>query len=80
VVNVGAGTGSYEPAQTIAAIEPSQTMIGQRPAGAARAIRALAEYLPLRNNCADAALAVLHLPDAKMRRSGSGLERACRRP
>lgn len=59
VVNIGAGTGSYEPAQTIAAIEPSQIMIGQRPAGAARAIRAVAEYLPLRDNCADAALAVL---------------------
>jgi SAM-dependent methyltransferase len=59
VVNIGAGTGSYEPAHTIAAIEPSQIMIGQRPAGAARAIRAVAEYLPLRDNCADAALAVL---------------------
>jgi hypothetical protein len=33
VVNVDAGTGSYEPAETIAAIEPSQIMIGQRPAG-----------------------------------------------
>jgi len=59
VVNIGAGTGSYEPAQTIAAIEPSQTMIDQRPAGAARAIRAVAEQVPLRDNCADAALAVL---------------------
>jgi SAM-dependent methyltransferase len=59
VVNIGAGTGSYEPAQTIAAIEPSQTMIDQRPPGAAPAIRATAEHLPLRDNCADAALAVL---------------------
>jgi SAM-dependent methyltransferase len=59
VVNVGAGTGSYEPAQTIAAIEPSQLMIGQRPAGGAPAIRAVAEHIPLRTNCADAALAVL---------------------
>lgn len=59
VVNVGAGTGSYEPAQTIAAIEPSLTMIDQRPSGAAPAIRATAEHLPLRDNCADAALAVL---------------------
>lgn len=59
VVNVGAGTGSYEPAQTIAAIEPSQTMVDQRPGGAAPAIRATAEHLPLRDNCADAALAVL---------------------
>jgi|SRR5215469_3828830 len=59
VVNIGAGTGSYEPTQTIAAIEPSQTMIGQRQLGAARAIRAVAEHLPLRDNCVDAALAVL---------------------
>lgn len=59
VVNIGAGTGSYEPAQTIAAIEPSQTMIDQRPARAAPAIRAVAEHVPLRDKCADAALAVL---------------------
>lgn len=59
VVNVGAGTGSYEPAQTIAAIEPSQTMIDQRPTGAVPAIRAVGEHVPLRDNCTDAALAVL---------------------
>jgi SAM-dependent methyltransferase len=59
VVNVGAGTGSYEPAQTIAAIEPSQMMIDQRPAASAPAIRAAAEHIPMRDDCADAALAVL---------------------
>jgi SAM-dependent methyltransferase len=59
VVNIGAGTGSYEPAQTIAAIEPSQTMIDQRLTGSAPAIRAVAERIPLRDKCADAALAVL---------------------
>ena len=31
VANVGAGTGSYEPAQTVVAVEPSETMIAQRP-------------------------------------------------
>lgn len=36
VVNVGAGTGSYEPAQTVAAIEPSMVMIAQRPPGSDR--------------------------------------------
>lgn len=61
VVNVGAGTGSYEPAQTVAVIEPSQLMIDQRPAGAATAIRAVAEHIPMRDDCADAALAVLTL-------------------
>jgi len=59
VINIGAGTGSYEPAQTVAAIEPSLVMIAQRPVGSAPAIRAVAEHVPLRDNCADAALAVL---------------------
>ena len=38
VINVGAGAGSYEPAQTIAAIEPSAVMIAQRSPGPAPAI------------------------------------------
>lgn len=59
VVNIGAGTGSYEPLQTVAAIEPSGVMIGQRPPGAAPAIQAVAEHIPLRDDCAEAALAVL---------------------
>ena len=59
VVNVGAGTGSYEPLTTLLAIEPSQAMIGQRPPTAPPAVQAVAERLPLRDDCADAALAVL---------------------
>jgi SAM-dependent methyltransferase len=59
VVNIGAGTGSYEPAQTVVAIEPSLVMIDQRPPGAAPALRAVAEQIPLRDNSVDAALAVL---------------------
>jgi SAM-dependent methyltransferase len=59
IVNIGAGTGSYEPPQTLMAIEPSQTMIRQRPPGAAPAIRSVAEHLPLSDDCTDAALAVL---------------------
>lgn len=35
VINVGAGTGSYEPPQTVLAVEPSHVMLGQRPPGAA---------------------------------------------
>jgi hypothetical protein len=43
VVNVGAGTGSYEPAsREVTAVEPSATMIAQRPPGAAPAIQASA--------------------------------------
>ncbi|HUB38971.1 MAG TPA: class I SAM-dependent methyltransferase, partial [Streptosporangiaceae bacterium] len=59
VINIGAGTGSYEPVQTVVAIEPSPVMIGQRSAGSAPAIQAAAEHIPLRDDCADAALAVL---------------------
>ena len=59
VTNVGAGAGSYEPAQTIAAIEPSAVMIAQGAPGSAPAIQAPAERLPLTDHTADAALAVL---------------------
>ena len=60
VLNVGAGTGSYEPRfQTTAAVEPSRTMIEQRPEGAAPAIQARAEALPFRNASFDAVLAIL---------------------
>lgn len=35
VVNIGAGAGSYEPANTVLAVEPSRVMISQRRSGAA---------------------------------------------
>jgi SAM-dependent methyltransferase len=59
VINVGAGTGSYEPPQTVLAVEPSQVMIRQRPAGAAPVVQARAEELPLADDAADAAMALL---------------------
>ncbi len=59
VVNVGAGTGSYESAQTVGAVEPSMVMIAQRPAGSAPCVQAVAEALPLRDRCVDAAMAML---------------------
>lgn len=59
VVNVGAGTGSYEPPPTVVAVEPSPVMIDQRPPGSAPAVRGVAEALPLADNCVDAAMAVL---------------------
>ncbi|MEM7707823.1 MAG: class I SAM-dependent methyltransferase [Pseudomonadota bacterium] len=47
VLNLGAGSGSYEPPDCrVAAVEPSETMIRQRPATSAPAIRAQAENLP----------------------------------
>jgi SAM-dependent methyltransferase len=60
VVNVGAGTGSYEPRdRVVVAVEPSATMVAQRPRGSAPAVRAAAERLPLRDGAFDAAMAVL---------------------
>jgi SAM-dependent methyltransferase len=60
VVNVGAGAGSYEPAdRVVLAIEPSAEMVKQRPANAAPCIRAAAERLPLFDQSFDAAMAIL---------------------
>jgi SAM-dependent methyltransferase len=59
VVNVGAGTGSYEPAATVVAVEPSSIMIAQRPDGSGPCVRGTAEALSLRDGSVDAALAVL---------------------
>lgn len=62
VVNVGAGTGSYEPLERhVVAIEPSDTMAKQRPRHLAPAIRASAGSLPLRDGSVDAAMTVLSL-------------------
>lgn len=62
VVNVGAGTGNYEPAdRPVVAVEPSSTMIAQRRPGAAPAIQAVAEALPFDDQTFDAALATLTL-------------------
>jgi SAM-dependent methyltransferase len=62
VLNVGAGTGSYEPPDRwVLAVEPSETMIAQRPPAAAPVIKASAEQLPLVDSSVDAAMAVLTL-------------------
>jgi SAM-dependent methyltransferase len=59
VINVGAGAGSYEPPQTVLAVEPSRVMISQRPGGSAPVVQARAEALPIASNAADAAMALL---------------------
>jgi SAM-dependent methyltransferase len=60
VVNVGAGTGSYEPPdREVIAVEPSPVMIAQRPPDAAEAIEGVAESLPLADDSVDAAMGVL---------------------
>ena len=67
VVNVGAGTGSYEPLdRKVFAVEPSMVMIRQRAKDAAPVVQASATCLPFRDASVDASLAVLtihHWPD-----------------
>lgn len=80
VVNVGAGAGSYEPEQTVLAVEPSAVMIAQRPVNHAVAVRATAESLPVRTDAVDAALAVLTIHHWTDLARGIGeLERIARR-
>jgi SAM-dependent methyltransferase len=58
VLNVGAGTGSYEPpGRDVTAVEPSAVMRAQRPAGAAPCVAAAAESLPFDDQSFDAAMA-----------------------
>jgi SAM-dependent methyltransferase len=60
IVDVGAGPGSYEPAdRTVLAVEPSTEMIRQRRCDAGPVVRAVAEALPVRDQAFDAAMAVL---------------------
>lgn len=67
VVNVGAGTGSYEPTdRSVMAVEPSLAMIRQRRQGNAAVVQASATHLPFRYTAFAAGLAVLtvhHWPD-----------------
>jgi SAM-dependent methyltransferase len=69
VLNVGAGTGSYEPAgRSVTAVEPSRAMILQRSPTAAEAIQASAGSLPFADQSFDAAMAILtihHWPDKR---------------
>jgi SAM-dependent methyltransferase len=60
VANIGAGAGSYEPRdREVIAVEPSMTMIRQRPIGRRLAVQAVAEHLPFKDASVDATLAIL---------------------
>jgi SAM-dependent methyltransferase len=60
VLNVGAGTGSYELAgREVTAVELSAEMIAQRPASAAPVVQASAESLPFDDDSFDAAMAII---------------------
>ncbi|MGF1652105.1 MAG: class I SAM-dependent methyltransferase, partial [Actinomycetales bacterium] len=83
VVNVGAGTGSYEPRDRwVLPVEPSDVMVAQRARDLAPAVRASAGDLPLRDGSVDAALAVLtvHHWDDERERGVRELRRVARGP
>jgi len=77
VLNVGAGSGSYEPkSRQVVALEPSAEMIRQRLSGSARVVQGAAEDLPFESNSFDAAMGILtihHWADA-----AAGLREMCR--
>lgn len=82
IVNVGAGTGSYEPQdRKVVAVEPSMVMIRQRSRSAAPVVRASSTNLPFRDESFDASLAILtlhHWPDIprgleELRRTARGV-------
>ena len=63
MLNVGAGTGSYEPpGRDVTAVEPSAVMRAQRPAAAAPCAAAAAESLPFEDQSFDAAMAFSTVP------------------
>jgi len=67
VLNVGAGTGSYEPrGKQVQAVEPSIEMIRKRKPAAAPVVQASADSLPFEDLSFDAGMAILtihHWPD-----------------
>ena len=81
VVNVGAGTGNYEPPDSeVTAVEPSAVMIAQRPPDAAPVVQASAEELPFEDDSFDAAMAVITLHHwSDWRRGIDELRRVARR-
>jgi SAM-dependent methyltransferase len=82
VLNVGAGAGSYEPADRwVLAVEPSATMRAQRAAHLAPAIAARAEALPLDDDAVEAGMACVTIHHWQPPSAGlAELRRVCRGP
>ena len=82
VLNVGAGTGSYEPRDRwVLAVEPSATMRAQRPPSAAPRFAAAAESLPLDDDSVDAAMACVTIHHWRGRDAGlAEMRRVARGP
>jgi SAM-dependent methyltransferase len=81
VVNVGAGTGAYEPRdREVVGVEPSAVMLAQRAPDAAPAVQGSAEELPFEDRAFDAALAVLTMHHWRDWRAGiAEMRRVARR-
>jgi hypothetical protein len=71
VINIGAGAGSYEPAdREVVAVEPSRAMIAQRADAMAPCVHATAEALPFPNDSFDAGLAIFTVHHWQRLRAG----------
>ncbi|HZY92187.1 MAG TPA: class I SAM-dependent methyltransferase [Thermoplasmata archaeon] len=81
VLNVGAGSGSYEPrGLPVVATEPSRVMIAQRRGRSTRVVRGVAEALPFFDKAFDVAMAVFTIHHWKDLRKGlSEMRRVSRR-
>jgi len=83
VLNVGAGTGSYEPRDRfVIAAEPSRLMLRQRRNPWSAAVQCSAFPLPLGDDAVDAAMAILtvHHWDAQLAKGLGELRRVTRGP
>jgi len=82
IINIGAGAGSYEPADRwVLAVEPAAAMRAQRPRDAAPAMRGFAEELPFDDRMFDAAMAMLTVHQwTDQRRGIAELRRVTRGP
>lgn len=70
IINLGAGTGSYEPLGVdLIAVEPSKLMIEQRAANAYPVKQAFADNLPFRSNYFSHAMTVLSMHHWQNRRA-----------
>ncbi|NEC24910.1 class I SAM-dependent methyltransferase [Streptomyces parvus] len=79
VVNIGAGSGSYEPERAeVTAVDPSQVMLDQHPGS--KKVLAGAEDLPFEDGAFDAAMAVMTVQHwSELRRGLDEMRRVSRR-
>lgn len=82
VLNVGAGTGSYEPTgRVVTAVEPSATMRRQRPSSLVPARNAVAESLPFPDGSFDASMTTFSIHQwADLEKGLSEMRRVTRGP